>query len=75
MEVGEPRQRRPALDCGLPQVWRAAEAKRAYMRRPLLLVALVLGLAAPAAVAAPIVGGPPVPAPVADAAGVCDPID
>ena len=45
------------------------------MRRSLLLVAIVLGLGAPAAVAAPVIGGPPVPAPVGEAAGVCDPID
>src|SRR4051812_14972278 len=46
------------------------------MRRcaPFVLIALLAGIAPPA-VALPRVGGPPVPSPAGEAAGVCDPID
>jgi hypothetical protein len=44
-------------------------------RRSLLFIALSLALVAPPAVALPGIGGPPVPAPVGDVAGVCDPLD
>ena len=44
-------------------------------RRPLLLVALATMLVAPPALALPGVGGPPVPVPIGEATGVCDPID
>ncbi len=44
-------------------------------RRTLLVSALLIALLAPPALAIPIGGGPPVPAPVGEVAGVCDPID
>jgi hypothetical protein len=44
-------------------------------RRLLLFVALLLVLVAPPAAALPLIGGPPLPAPLGDAVGVCDPLD
>ena len=44
-------------------------------RRPLFIAALVMLLLAPAGVSASLVGGSAIPAPIGDAAGICDPID